>query len=166
MKPHEITDKDLQGRLHAVVKTTIERLGDDDRSGMIYGIISRAAAFFAHCPEDFCVQHADWYDGHAVFGGTNRLLWSMSAGFRPDPPYCSPRFMEQFTGESWEKLGAIEIHGKTLVLIDSSFIEELGVVPKIKVPMSWNGTLAVYGRKSNKGDGKLAEVRINTGAEA
>ena len=165
MKP-EITDQDLQGRLTAVVVNTIERLSETDHSGMIYGIISRAAQFFAHCPDDFCVQHAVWHEGHAVFGGTNRLLWSMANGFRPDPPYCSPRFLAQFAGETWEKIGAIEIHGKTLVLIDSSFIEELGVVPKIKVPMSWNGTLAVYGRKSNKGDGKLAEVRINTGAEA
>ena len=166
MKPHEIKDPELRGRLTQAVRTTIEHLKDDDRSGMIYGIISRAAEFFAHCPEDFCVQHASWFEGHAVFGGTNRLLWSMAHGFRPDPSYCSPRFLEQFTGETWEKIGAIEIHGKTLVLIDSSFIEELGVVPKIKVPMAWNGTLAIYGRKSNKGDGKLAEVRINTGAEA
>lgn len=47
----------------------------------------------AGCKQDFCIQHVGEC---AVFGGSNRLLWSPVKGFRYDAPYCSPRFLKAF----------------------------------------------------------------------
>ena len=62
--------------------------------GMI--VIERALEIFERCgaASDFCVQSAS--DTGAVFGGTNRLLWSLDSGFRPDPTYCTARFREAY----------------------------------------------------------------------
>lgn len=168
MKPHEILDKDLQGRLTDRVLRTINDLKDTDRSGMIYGIVGQAAKYFAHCPDDFCIQHASWYEGHAVFGGTNRLLWSMHHGFRPDPTYCSPKFKAQFEGEVWESIGQLQCDGAEVVLVSSHHLnlDPGEVLPRVRVPLAWAGTQTILGRKSTKGDGKIAEIRFHTGAEA
>ena len=166
MKPHVIQDKDLHGRLTAVVKRTIDDTKEDAPPAMVYGIIRAAAAFFAHCPEDFCIQSADWYEGHAVFGGTNRLLWSVEYGFRPDPSYCSPKFKEQFTGDYWESFGELLCDGMEIWLVSSHHLEHVGILPKLRIPLAWGGTHRVLGRKSNKGDGKWAEIRLHTGFEA
>ena len=168
MKPHDITDKDLQGRLTGAWNRALTTLKEEDRNAMAYGIIRQASYFFAHCPEDFCVQSADWYEGHAVFGGTNRLLWSVRYGFRPDPPYCTPKFLQQFEGEAWEQIGKLQCDGAEVVLVSSHHLnlDPGEVLPRIRVPLSWSGVRTVFGRKSNKGDGKLAEVKFLTGAEA
>lgn len=62
--------------------------------GMI--VFERALEIFERCgaASDFCVQSAS--DTGAVFGGTNRLLWSLDLGFRPDPAYCTTRFLEAY----------------------------------------------------------------------
>lgn len=166
MKPHVIQDKELQGRLTAEIKRTIDHLEKGTLPGMAYGIISRAAEFFAHCPDDFCVQHADWAEGHAVFGGTNRLLWSVRHGFRPDPSYCTEKFKEQFVGEFWETFGELNVDGMEVWLVSSHHLPHVGILPKLKVPLAWGGAYRVMGRKSNKGDGKWAEIRLHTGFEA
>lgn len=48
----------------------------------------------AECPDDFCVQHYGWTA--IVFGGTNRVQWSVRNGFRVDRSYCTARFLEAF----------------------------------------------------------------------
>lgn len=55
-------------------------------------LVTYAGQFFVECPDDFCVQHAE--PDVIVFGGTNRLIWSMRRGFRCDPTYCTQRFLD------------------------------------------------------------------------
>ena len=43
----------------------------------------------AGCGSDFCVQHIGL--NSAVFGGTNRLLWSPHKGFRADEAHAGTR---------------------------------------------------------------------------
>jgi hypothetical protein len=58
-------------------------------------VVLEAEAIFeaAGCLSDFCVQAVGEC---AVFGGTNRLLWSPRKGFRPDQAYCTIKFLEVF----------------------------------------------------------------------
>lgn len=49
----------------------------------------------ADCEDDFCVQHYGDSDT-IVFGGTNRIVWSVRHGFRAEPSYCTERFLEAF----------------------------------------------------------------------
>ena len=153
---------ELQNRIEAEVRRLLPI------ESMAAHVIHEAAQFFAYCPDDFCVQSAHWLDGHAVFGGTNRLLWNANRGYWPDPSYCTPRFLKQFEGACWEPVGQINIKGKELVLVDSTLLNLAPgeVLPRIKIPIAWNGPHNVLGRKSIRGDGQLAEVRIITGAEA
>lgn len=58
-----------------------------------FDLVLEAAKFFEDCPEDFCLQNAQ--GGDLVFGGTNRLLWSINRGFRPDRSYCTERFLKR-----------------------------------------------------------------------
>lgn len=168
MNPHPPRDNAQECELHQAVKKAIEGISDQDRAGLIYGVINRAAKFFQYCPEDFCIQHACWFEGHAVFGGTNRLLWSVERGLYPDQDYCTPKFLEQFAEELWEKIGQVDIRCKEMVLVDPALLnlEAREILPRVRVPIAWNGSLTIFGRKSKKGDGKIAEVRFNTGAEA
>lgn len=57
-----------------------------------------AGEFFraAGLTEDFCVQSGDLLDGVVVFGGTNRLQWSLRRGFRYSPSHCTEEFIERF----------------------------------------------------------------------
>lgn len=168
MKPHDFLN-DLGPDLHnEAVTRTLQSLSPVDRDGLGYAVVTRAAEFFKFCPNDFCVQHANWAEGHAVFGGSNRLLWSVSAGFRPDPTYCSARFKEQFQGEFFEKIGELDCEGQEVCLVSSHHLNlDAGeVLPRVRIPLAWAGTLSIQGRRSIKGDGKTAEVRFFTGAEA
>ncbi len=58
-------------------------------------VIEEALNRFEACgaAEDFCVQSVG---AAVVFGGTNRILWTASAGFRPDVTYCTPRFLAAY----------------------------------------------------------------------
>ncbi len=51
-----------------------------------FGVFERAG-----CPNDFCIQDIGRC---AVFGGTNRLIWSPGRSFYPDRSYCTPKFLE------------------------------------------------------------------------
>jgi len=53
-----------------------------------------AKEFFEECPDDFGVQLIE--TDRAVFGGTNRITWSMRHGFRCDESYCTERFITHF----------------------------------------------------------------------
>lgn len=59
-------------------------------------IVEEAMTIFENCgaASDFCIQAVGARS--AVFGGTNRLLWSITAGFRPDYPYCTERFIAAY----------------------------------------------------------------------
>ena len=60
-------------------------------------VIEEAMDIFCECQaeSDFCVQHVGQC---VVFGGSNRLIFSVKTGFRPDRSYCSARFLE-----NWDK---------------------------------------------------------------
>jgi hypothetical protein len=175
MKPHPSPSQDHADLLVERIRQALERLIPPDTQvpdriieekaqGLLYAIVARAADFFAYCPDDFCIQTINESDGIIVFGGTNRLIWNAKYGYFPDQNYCSEKFLEQFTGEAWEKIGVVEYQNH-LVHIEGSYHQGTRVV----VPMDPRFTeqkIAVYGRKSNRGDGKLAEVRFNTGVEA
>jgi hypothetical protein len=92
--PHPAPSPEHQQRLHEKVLAEAIRLEAENARAVIgYYIVAAAAEFFKFCPDDFGIQHIN--DGVIIFGGTNRLIWTPH-GFRPDPPYCSPRFLEQF----------------------------------------------------------------------
>ncbi len=43
--------------------------------------------------DDFCIQSVGI---RAVFGGSNRLIWSPSKGFWPEREYCTPQFLKKW----------------------------------------------------------------------
>lgn len=55
------------------------------------GMLIVRAAYDVFCDlgieRDFCVQSVGY--NCVVFGGTNRIIWSVRYGFRLDVPYCS-----------------------------------------------------------------------------
>ena len=57
-------------------------------------VIHQAFYFFEECPEDFGIQHESY--PVIIFGGTNRVVWSVRFGFRIDESYCTSRFIEHF----------------------------------------------------------------------
>lgn len=59
-------------------------------------VCEKAEEIFRHCgaAEDFCVQHVG--SEAVVFGGTNRIIWSPTGGFRLDSDYCTERFKQAF----------------------------------------------------------------------
>ncbi|HRQ48586.1 MAG TPA: hypothetical protein PK725_16650 [Rhodocyclaceae bacterium] len=58
-------------------------------------ILEEAETRFSTCgaESDFCVQHVGQ---NAVFGGTNRLIWSAKHGWRPDRTSCTERFLAEY----------------------------------------------------------------------
>lgn len=54
-----------------------------------------ASSIFTECgaESDYCIQEVG---SVAVFGGTNRLIYSPVHGFRMDESYCTPTFREKF----------------------------------------------------------------------
>lgn len=67
-------------------------------SEMLNWIVERAAEFYEECPYDFGLQHYFLPEG-IVFGGTNRIVWTVLNGFRCDEKYCSERFILHFRGK-------------------------------------------------------------------
>ncbi len=59
-------------------------------------VAEEAMEIFENCgaASDFCIQAVGAIS--VVFGGTNRLLWTVKGGFRPDEPYCTPRFLAAY----------------------------------------------------------------------
>lgn len=46
------------------------------------------------CEEDCCIQSVS--SSSVVFGSHNRLIWTAEGGFKPDPPYCTEKFLDSF----------------------------------------------------------------------
>ena len=69
---------------------------------MVMFEVVRWAACYWHgvSDDDFCIQSVG--ETTIVFGGTNRLVWSPSAGYRPDRSYCTQSFLHR-----WEQLGRL-----------------------------------------------------------
>ena len=57
-------------------------------------LMEYAKEFWEECPDDFCVQ--DRCEDRVVFGGTNRVTWSIRRGFRIDRPYCTEKFIRHY----------------------------------------------------------------------
>jgi len=125
-------------------------------SALLRTIISKAAAYFAFRPDDFGLQSDYLLEGHAVFGGTNRLLWSLDGGFRPDPSYCSPRFLAQFP----DRLQEI---GRLNTRTDPPSITLSGAAGSVLyIPTGWgNDRHTIFGRKDKHG--RITEVSFWTG---
>lgn len=62
-----------------------------------------AYCIFADCgeSEDFCIQNAG--STSAVFGGTNRLIWTPLKGFYPDRSYCRPGFLSAWDASAYTR---------------------------------------------------------------
>lgn len=74
------------------IDQVVKRMAVDGLAqGLLYELVSAAASYFEECPSDFCLQHAD--ERVAIFGGTNRLKWTLMEGFRPDRTYCTQAFL-------------------------------------------------------------------------
>jgi hypothetical protein len=58
-------------------------------------VVWKAASYFAECPEDFGIQHKFLPEG-IVFGGTNRIIWTVRSGFYCDESYCTEDFIKRF----------------------------------------------------------------------
>ncbi len=58
-------------------------------------IIEEAADRFTECgaASDFCIQHIG---AAVIFGGTNRLIFSLKVGFYLDKSYCTERFIKEY----------------------------------------------------------------------
>lgn len=63
----------------------------DARTAFCQLVLAAAVYWEGISVDDFCVQHVG--DGSVVFGGTNRLRWTAATGFRPEPGYCTERFL-------------------------------------------------------------------------
>lgn len=62
-------------------------------------IVEAASEFFDYsefAANDFGVQAGHLEEGVVVFGGTNRLQWSLKFGFRYSPSHCSEKFIARF----------------------------------------------------------------------
>ena len=173
MKPHPAPSQEHIDRLSERTRQALDQLIPPDTQvpdnffadkakGLLYAIVARAADFFAYCPDDFCIGSINESGGVIVFGGTNRLIWNAKYGYHPDRSYCTSRFLEQFEGEVWEPIGKLShIESKSVTLTGDAVYHE------VKVPMDPRfDSIMILGRKSKRGDGKIAEVRFNTGFEA
>lgn len=79
-----------QARIDVVVKMVVTLAGGPEP--VCRDIVCEAARYFEHCPDDFCLQMG--HEEGLIFGGTNRLIWRPERGYRPDPGYCTERFLE------------------------------------------------------------------------
>lgn len=156
--PESTTDTSKIEKLEFEVERNLDRLnghtGHAVAHCLLRTVVRQAARFFAYCPEDFGVNSFD--DGHAVFGGTNRLYWSVFRGFWPDPPYCSQRFLAQFE-EEWIDIGRLDTR------TNPPRVDLSGVAGSvIAIPMGWGGNRHTIFGKRDKHQ-RITEVRFLTG---
>ena len=94
----------IHEKLEAGSRRAVDRLSagrdgtDQELIGFAETIVSEASRFFDYsvfAAEDFGVQSGDLYGGVVVFGGTNRLQWSVVYGFRYIASHCSSEFIER-----------------------------------------------------------------------
>ena len=59
-------------------------------------VAERAQEIFEACGylNDYCIQHVG--GTNAVFGSTNRLIWTVAGGFQLDPGHCVTDFIMNF----------------------------------------------------------------------
>ncbi len=81
----------LQNRITQVAEALNKHITNDI---LAYTIAEAASCYWDEATaDDFCLQS---FDGQsAIFGSSNRLVWTPAAGFRPDCSYCTQRFLEQ-----------------------------------------------------------------------
>jgi hypothetical protein len=154
--PEAVTDKRQLERLEQAVARCLTRLNESGKfeaERLMHTVVRMAARFFAYCPEDFGINSFE--GGHAVFGGTNRLLWSVFNGFWPDPPYCSRRFLAQFE-EEWVTIGALDTRWVPPRIVLTASDDE------IAVPLGWGGNRHTIFGKRDKHQ-RITEVRFLTG---
>jgi hypothetical protein len=103
--PSALKEQQLQDQL-VLEKTSVVRSlmvvpgGFDERlAGYAEAVAAMAAEFFDYSRsaiEDFCYQAGSLENGVVIFGGTNRLIWSLKHGFRLDESYCTQQFKDHF----------------------------------------------------------------------
>ena len=74
------------------LETMVDRLYEKHGVGFVESIVVYAKEYFADCLQDFCIQHVSYEC--IIFGGTNRLKWSVRKGFTVLEKYCTPSFIE------------------------------------------------------------------------
>lgn len=60
---------------------------------LIHHIDYQASRFFENCPYDYCVQSIGAMGDIIVFGGHNRVQWSVERGFQLWLSSCTPDFI-------------------------------------------------------------------------
>jgi hypothetical protein len=82
----------LQDRIVAIAEELNKHIGNEV---LAYLIAESAGVYWEKTQvEDFGLQFFD--AENIVFGGTNRLIWSPSKGFRPDRGYCTAKFLKHY----------------------------------------------------------------------
>lgn len=61
---------------------------------VIENVVHQAQQAFEHCLTDFCIQNIN--HDNVVFGSVNRLIWRIESGFKPDRPYCTDEFLNNW----------------------------------------------------------------------
>ena len=71
----------------------------DDESWKTIGeqVCAVAETIFRDCgaESDYCIQDNSRY-GQVVFGGVNRVIWTVSGGFSISLSHCTDEFIEKF----------------------------------------------------------------------
>lgn len=79
---------DMSASRSGASDTELEKIGEIVYNG--------AEEVFELCgvSHDFCIQSVGFEA--VVFGGSNRVIWTLTQGFRPDKRYCSQSFIDKF----------------------------------------------------------------------
>ena len=91
---------DLKALLAAKSDQLLAQLSSQLPEADLYAdIVLAASEFFDYSRggvDDFCIQRAVSYPSVIIFGGVNRLQWSVKRGFRFSRSHCTKRFIERF----------------------------------------------------------------------
>lgn len=85
-------EENYKKRFTAIEKAVNQIKKSPLHDDLLYEIVCNALEYFEECTEDFCIQN--FHGDSITFGGTNRLLWHPKSGYRPDPSYCTPKFLK------------------------------------------------------------------------
>ena len=95
----EIREQLARRKEAAVLTLTVGAAVVTRNEGFAEALVEEAAEFFSlsmGVAEDFCVQTGNLDMGVVVFGGMNRLKWSLKYGFLCLEGHCSPAFIARY----------------------------------------------------------------------
>tara|TARA_Y100000296_G_C5130486_1_gene235262 strand:+ start:663 stop:986 length:324 start_codon:yes stop_codon:yes gene_type:complete len=96
-KEHVMKTDDQHTWLHEIA-TPAQKL---ELLEVMENVVHQAKEVFEHCPTDFCLQHIGSFV--IIFGGTNRLVWHIDSGFKPDRKSCTDEFLNNWDNNPYLK---------------------------------------------------------------